>query len=67
MRAELHALVRALSRADWVEAAASIRRGDCFCPLANAAYSSMLCDPESLVRVGWQWMKQQLTPKVAAS
>ncbi len=25
----------------------SIRRGECFCPLANAAYSSMLCDPAS--------------------
>lgn len=44
---------------------ASIRRGDCYCPLANAAYSSMLCDPASLVRVGWQWMKQQLTARGA--
>ena len=26
----------------------SIRRGECHCPLANAAYSSMLCDPPSL-------------------
>lgn len=44
----------------------SIRRGDCFCPLANAAYSSMLCDPASLVRVGLQWLKGQLVPKAAA-
>jgi hypothetical protein len=40
----------------------SIRRGECFCPLANAAYSSMLCDPSSLMRVGWQWMKRQVRP-----
>lgn len=32
----------------------SIRQGECHCPLANAAYSSMLCDPASLTRVGWQ-------------
>jgi MoaA/NifB/PqqE/SkfB family radical SAM enzyme len=38
----------------------SIRRGECFCPLANAAYSSMLCDPPSLMRVGWGWLKGQL-------
>lgn len=31
----------------------SIRRGECHCPLANAAYSSMLCDPSSLARVSW--------------
>ena len=30
----------------------SIRRGECFCPLANAAYSSMLCDPLSLQYLG---------------
>lgn len=42
----------------------SIRRGECFCPLANAAYSSMLCDPPSLMRVGWQWLKTQLKPSV---
>lgn len=37
----------------------SIRRGECFCPLANAAYSSMLCNPASLMRVGWQWTKRR--------
>lgn len=40
----------------------SIRRGECFCPLANAAYSSMLCDPPSLMRVGWRWMTGKLRP-----
>ena len=44
----------------------SIRRGECFCPLANAAYSSMMCDPSSLVDVGWQWIKRQVTPRRAA-
>jgi MoaA/NifB/PqqE/SkfB family radical SAM enzyme len=38
----------------------SIRRGECHCPLANAAYSSMLCDPPSLTRVGWHWLKTQV-------
>jgi len=46
---------------------ASIRRGECHCPLANAAYSSMLCDPASLTRVGWQWMKHQFAPRAVAS
>ena len=40
----------------------SIRRGECFCPLANAAYSSMMCEPKSLARVGWHWLKRQLRP-----
>jgi MoaA/NifB/PqqE/SkfB family radical SAM enzyme len=47
-------------RAD--ELRTSIRRGECFCPLANAAYSSMLCDPPSMMRVGWGWLKGQLRP-----
>lgn len=44
-------------RAD--ELRGSIARGECSCPLANAAYSSMLCDPPSLVRVGWHYLKGQ--------
>lgn len=39
----------------------SIRRGDCYCPLANAAYSSMLCDPPSLWQVGKQLVKSKLS------
>jgi MoaA/NifB/PqqE/SkfB family radical SAM enzyme len=35
----------------------SIRRGECHCPLANAAYSSMLSDPASLLQVGKQLIK----------
>jgi MoaA/NifB/PqqE/SkfB family radical SAM enzyme len=38
----------------------SIRRGECFCPLANAAYSSMLSDPATLTRVGWRWIGRQV-------
>jgi len=49
------------------ELRASIRRGDCFCPLANAAYSSMLADPASMTRVGWGWLKRQLTPAAPLS
>jgi len=30
----------------------SIKRKECACPLANAAYTSMLCHPGSLARVG---------------
>jgi MoaA/NifB/PqqE/SkfB family radical SAM enzyme len=40
----------------------SIRRNECFCPLANAAYSSMLSDPSTMTRVGWRWMKGRLRP-----
>lgn len=47
-------------RAD--ELRGSIRRRECFCPLANAAYSSMLCDPPSMMRVGWRWLKSQMRP-----
>ncbi len=42
------------------ELRASIKRGECHCPLANAAYSSMLCDPPSLVRVGWNLVRGQV-------
>lgn len=38
----------------------SIRRGECHCPLANAAYSSMLCDLPSLMRVGWNMVKGRM-------
>ena len=40
----------------------SIGRGECHCPLANAAYSSMLCDPPSMARVGWRWLTSQFRP-----
>lgn len=38
----------------------SIRRGDCHCPLANAAYSSILCDTPSLLKVGWNVVRRRL-------
>jgi MoaA/NifB/PqqE/SkfB family radical SAM enzyme len=45
----------------------SIRDGECFCPLANAAYSSMLSDPPSLARVGAQWLARRFRPTPAAA
>ncbi len=30
----------------------SIKKKDCFCPLANAHYTNLLCDPASLIRIG---------------
>jgi len=44
----------------------SIRRGECSCPLANAAYSSMLCEPAVLARVGVRWLASQLRPSASA-
>lgn len=38
----------------------SIKRGDCHCPLANAAYTSMLNDPPSLARVGMNFARLQM-------
>jgi MoaA/NifB/PqqE/SkfB family radical SAM enzyme len=38
----------------------SIKRGECHCPLANAAYSSMLNDPPSLARVGINFARLQM-------
>ena len=47
-------------RAD--ELRGSIQRGECFCPLANAAYSSMMSSPTLMLRVGIQWLKRLLKP-----
>lgn len=38
----------------------SIRAGECYCPLANAAYSSMLNDPKSLTQVGWNYLQSRI-------
>jgi MoaA/NifB/PqqE/SkfB family radical SAM enzyme len=38
----------------------SIRRGECSCPLANAAYTSMLCDLPSLWQVGLTLLRGQV-------
>jgi hypothetical protein len=40
----------------------SIRRKECFCPLANAAYSSMMCSPTLLTRMGWRMLKNRFWP-----
>jgi MoaA/NifB/PqqE/SkfB family radical SAM enzyme len=40
----------------------SIRNGECACPLANAAYTSMLMDPRTMLDVGqnlWQEVKKE--------
>jgi MoaA/NifB/PqqE/SkfB family radical SAM enzyme len=46
----------------WFSAAAeeirrNIKQSRCFCPLANAAYTNMLCNVKSLTRAGWWWLK----------
>jgi MoaA/NifB/PqqE/SkfB family radical SAM enzyme len=40
----------------------SIRKGECACPLANAAYTSILMDPRSMLEVGsnmWQERRKE--------
>jgi MoaA/NifB/PqqE/SkfB family radical SAM enzyme len=46
---------------------ASIHRKECFCPLANAAYSSMLCNPGLLTRIGWRMFKKRVAPPAQIS
>jgi MoaA/NifB/PqqE/SkfB family radical SAM enzyme len=36
---------------------ASIRAEECYCPLANASYTNMLCNFRTIVKVGWRWMR----------
>ncbi|OQA81819.1 MAG: pyrroloquinoline quinone biosynthesis protein PqqE [Microgenomates group bacterium ADurb.Bin238] len=38
------------------ELRASIKAGECWCPLANASYTNMLCNFKTLVKVGWRWI-----------
>ncbi|MBN1657079.1 MAG: radical SAM protein [Anaerolineae bacterium] len=40
----------------------SIRRQECFCPLANAYYTSMMCHLASLSAIGWSYLKNRLFP-----
>ena len=35
----------------------SIKAGECYCPLANASYTNMLCNFKSLAKVGWRWLR----------
>ena len=35
---------------------ASIKAGECYCPLANASYTNMLCNFKTLAKVGWRWL-----------
>jgi MoaA/NifB/PqqE/SkfB family radical SAM enzyme len=34
----------------------SIKAGECYCPLANASYTNMLCNFKTLAKVGWAWL-----------
>jgi MoaA/NifB/PqqE/SkfB family radical SAM enzyme len=34
----------------------SIKAGKCYCPLANASYTNMLCNLKTLTKVGWRWV-----------
>jgi MoaA/NifB/PqqE/SkfB family radical SAM enzyme len=36
---------------------ASIKAEECYCPLANASYTNMLCNFRTLAKVGWRWMR----------
>jgi MoaA/NifB/PqqE/SkfB family radical SAM enzyme len=35
----------------------SIKAGECYCPLANASYTNMLCDFKTLMKIGWKWIR----------
>jgi len=35
----------------------SIRRGECFCPMANASYTNMLLHPPALAEVSWDLVR----------
>lgn len=54
----------------WSDAAAdrvrqTIRAGQCHCPLANAAYTNMLCHYPSLARAGWTLATRSGPPELA--
>ncbi len=36
------------------EMRSNIKRKECYCPLANASYTNMLCHPPTLTKVGWR-------------
>ena len=39
------------------ESRSRIKRGECYCPLANASYTNMLHNFKSLCRVGWNFVR----------
>jgi len=41
----------------------SIKSGECHCPLANAAYTNMLCHVPSLMRAGWTLIGGRIRPE----
>lgn len=43
----------------------SISAGECHCPLANAAYTNLLCHYPSLARVAWKLVNHRLHPRPA--
>ena len=44
----------------------SIKAGECYCPLANASYTNMLCHPPTLTSVGLQVAKGSLSAALSA-
>ena len=44
----------------------SITRGDCACPLANAAYTNMLCHPPTMARVFWERLTSRVRRPIGA-
>jgi hypothetical protein len=58
-------------RATWsttraTELRRSIKAGECYCPLANASYTNMLCHPPTLSRVAFEVAKGSVTEALAA-
>jgi MoaA/NifB/PqqE/SkfB family radical SAM enzyme len=58
-------------RATWSTAKAkelrrSIKAGECYCPLANASYTNMLCHTPTLSRVAFEVAKGSVTEALAA-
>jgi MoaA/NifB/PqqE/SkfB family radical SAM enzyme len=45
----------------------SIKAGECFCPLANASYTNMLCHPPTLSSVGLQVAKGSLSAALSSN
>lgn len=32
-----------------------IKTGECYCPMANVSYTSMLCNVKTMLKIGWRW------------
>ena len=45
----------------------SIKAGECYCPLANASYTNMLCHTPTLTSVGLQVAKGSVTAALSSN